>query len=466
MDNSAASVVYSNPFYAQNYTGAGELDQQPQEELQNPNLNPNQHQMFHANFMDLELGPALNPNPNPQQNTGDGRSPRRAFNDIYRYENGSGDATGNLLIGRDEDRFCNVERGEEEGAAQLDESMSISPSSSVVASTSSSCPTSPGDSLNQEMETNRREEQVDREELTEMGEFGALNQLTEEEQREQRPPFSPSMGGNTSYMVFPRTAADFMPRLPLPRHNPYLNVGQEQYVIQQDTIFVLGMRLNVTKNDIIVFFGKMGMIKTDEATNKPKIFVYKNKMTGRSKGEATITYTTPFSAQAAISCLSGAKFMGQTLTVLPAYLSTRRGSVRYIYPKELNCPENQRRQRALRWKPASDNWVCMICRNSNFVWRASCNRCQATKLTAAQDRGASGSGSGASNARRWRPQKTDWPCAFCFNLNFWYRAKCNRCQAPKSDDPPASGSDSEEDTWELLLNPPSPEASHDSPSPP
>ncbi|XP_016950821.1 uncharacterized protein LOC108025074 [Drosophila biarmipes] len=452
MDNSAASVVYSNPFYAQNYTGAGELDQQPQEQLQHPNPNPNQHQMFHANYMDLEMGPGLNPNPNPQ------RSPRRAFNDIYRYENGSGDATGNLLLGRNGERFCRDEAGEDDRAAQLEGPMSISPSSSLVASTSSSCPT--GESLNQGMDSNRSDEQVDRGDMTEMGEFGALSQLTEEEQREQRPPFSPSMGGNTSYMVFPRTAADYMPRLPLARHTPYLNVGQEQYVIQQDTIFVLGMRLNVTKNDIIVFFGKLGMIKTDEATNKPKIFVYKNKMTGRSKGEATITYTTPFSAQAAISCLSGAKFMGQTLTVLPAYLSTRRGSVRYIYPKELNCPENQRRQRALRWKPASDNWVCMICRNSNFVWRASCNRCQAAKLTAAQDKGAS------SNARRWRPQKTDWPCGFCFNLNFWYRAKCNRCHAPKSDDPPASGSGSEEDTWELLLNPPSPDASQDTPTQP
>ncbi|XP_070073200.1 uncharacterized protein [Drosophila takahashii] len=435
MDNTAARVVYANHFYAHNYTGATIQQQQSQAQLQNPS-----HQMYHASYMDLNLNLSLGHNSNPQASVGSGLSPRGVYNDLYRFEDGGGDASGSLLLGQDEDHFCGGGGGEEEA---------ISPSSSVVASTSSSCPTTSGESLNLETETNQREQ-------GEMTELEDLNELT------HRPPFSPNMGGNTSYMVFPRTAADFMPRLPLPRHPPFMNVGQEQFIIQQDTVFVLGMRLNVTKNDIIMYFGKLGMIKMDEGTNKPKIFVYKNKMTGRSKGEATITYTSPFSAQAAISCLSGAKFMGQPLTVLPAYLSTRRGSVRYSYPRELNTADQQRRQRVQKWKPASDNWVCMLCRNSNFVWRSSCNRCQASKIAAAKDQGGSG-----SNARRWRPQKTDWPCGFCFNLNFWYRVKCNRCHAPRSDDPPPPSSETqeqdqeeaeeEEDTWELLLNQPNAE---------
>ncbi|KAH8363653.1 hypothetical protein KR084_012754 [Drosophila pseudotakahashii] len=463
MDNTAARVVYANHFYAQNYIGATiqqqhhqQQQQLPPAQLQNPS-----HQMYQSSYMDLNLGSGLNlnlslgHNNNPQASVGSGLSPRGVYNDIYRFEDGGGDASGSLLLGQDENHFCGGGGGggrEEEAA--LGGAMSISPSSSVVASTSSSCPTTSGESLNLETKTNRSEEQMERPEITEMGELGDL----QEEQREQRPPFSPNMGGNTSYMVFPRTAADYMPRLPLPRHPPFMNVGQEQFVIQQDTVFVLGMRINVTKNDIIMYFGKLGMIKMDEGTNKPKIFVYKNKMTGRSKGEATITYTSPFSAQAAISCLSGAKFMGQTLTVLPAYLSNRRGSVRYSYPRELNTGD-QRRQRALKWKPASDNWVCMLCRNSNFVWRSSCNRCQAAKIAAAKDQGAA-----ASNAPRWRPQKTDWPCGFCFNLNFWYRVKCNRCHAPRSDDPPPASSETpeeeeeqQEDAWELLLNQPSTE---------
>ncbi|XP_052859225.1 uncharacterized protein LOC128266621 [Drosophila gunungcola] len=433
MDVTAASMMYPNPFYAPNYSG----NQQPQSQ---------QHQHQHQ-VSGLGIGSSgINAPPGVGSS---GLSPRTAYSDLYRFEDGSGDASGSLMLGQDDDDLC---AGEE--------------ASSPVASTS----TAVGESL----KGNAEELQLNLEEMAErsdmMTERGELQEDDddeeegddeeedddeEEEQEENREvgAYISSMGGgSTSYMVFPRTAADFMPRLPLPRHSPYMIVGQEQYVIQPDTVFVLGMRLNVTKNDIITYFGRLGLIKMDEASQKPKIFVYKNKQTGRSKGEATITYVSPFSAQAAISCLSGAKFMGQVLTVLPAYLSTRQGRLRFNYPRELNSPERQRRQRALKWKPASDNWVCTLCRNSNFVWRSSCNRCQATKVSASGQGTSTGSG-GADGARSWRPRKHDWPCGFCFNLNFWYREKCNRCHSPRSDEPPASGGDKPV-PWELVLSTP------------
>eukprot|EP00099_Drosophila_melanogaster_P022592 NP_650107.1 uncharacterized protein Dmel_CG14718 [Drosophila melanogaster] len=443
MDSTSASVVYTNSFYAPNYSDT----QQPQPQLQT------QQQMFHANYIvGTTLGSGLGfnfaPAPIPQASAASGLSPRGMYSDLYRYEDGSGDASGSLLLVQEDDHFCGAEADQQ-----------------LVASTSSSCPmASSGESVSidteQEAERDLQMNQcetLEREELNgDIGEMGEMEELAEEVNGEQRPPLLPCMGGNTSYMVFPRTAADYMPRLALPRHRPYISIGQEQYVIQAETVFVLGMRLNVTKNDIILFFGKVGVIKMDESTNKPKIFVYKNKITGRSKGEATITYVSPFSAQAAISCLSGAKFMGQVITVLPAYLSTRRGSVRYSYPRELNAPEHQRRQRAMKWKPAIDNWVCMLCRNSNFVWRSSCNRCQADKVVAPQNNeGSSWAGSREEDGapRRWRPYRNDWLCKICYNMNFWYRAKCNRCHALRSDEMKSSES-TEEDTWELVLNPP------------
>ncbi|KAH8359443.1 hypothetical protein KR093_006775 [Drosophila rubida] len=229
----------------------------------------------------------------------------------------------------------------------------------------------------------------------------------------------------------------------LPRPAPTIQIGEEKFVLRTDTIFVLGMRLNVTKNDIIVFFGKMGHIKMDELTLKPKIFVYKNKLTGRSKGEATITYTSPYAAQAAIHYLDGAKFLGQVLSVVPAYLSTRPGkSVRFSYAQD-PIIDQQRRQRQKKWKPAIDNWVCELCRNSNFVWRLSCNRCQVSKSEAVTNPVAGGQGT-------WRPRKRDWTCGFCFNVNFWYRQKCNRCRAPKAV--LQSSSESDRDKWELVVS--------------
>ncbi|XP_017118633.1 uncharacterized protein LOC108140422 [Drosophila elegans] len=423
MDVTAASMMYSNPFYAPNYSD----NQQPQSQQ-------HQHQIFHASHVvgsapvsGLGLGSSgINAPPGVGSS---GLSPRTGYSDLYRFEDGSGDASGSLMLGQDDDDLCG---GEE--------------TSLPVASTSTAAVES--------LKGNVEEQMAERSDMmTERGDEEVDDEEEEQEENREVGAYIPSMGGgSTSYMVFPRTAADFMPRLPLPRHSPYMIVGQEQYVIQPDTVFVLGMRLNVTKNDIITYFGRLGLIKMDEASQKPKIFVYKNKQTGRSKGEATITYVSPFSAQAAISCLSGAKFMGQVLTVLPAYLSTRQGSLRFNYPRELNSPERQRRQRALKWKPASDNWVCTLCRNSNFVWRSSCNRCQATKVSASGQGTSTGSG-GADGARSWRPRKDDWPCGFCFNLNFWYREKCNRCHSPRSDEPPASGGD-KPDPWELVLSTP------------
>lgn len=224
------------------------------------------------------------------------------------------------------------------------------------------------------------------------------------------------------------------------RPSPFIRIGEEKFELCHDTVFVLGMRLNVTKNDIIMFFGKMGHIKVDERTLKPKIFVYKNKLTGRSKGEATITYTSLYSAQAAIYYLDGAKFLGQTLSVVPAYLSTRPGKgVYYGYAQD---PAIHSRQRQKKWKPAIDNWVCQLCRNSNFVWRLNCNRCRVSKSEAInpdmrEDYGL-------------RRHIYDWTCGYCFNINFWYRQQCNRCRAVKIE--PKSTSDSEKDKWEFVLS--------------
>lgn len=222
---------------------------------------------------------------------------------------------------------------------------------------------------------------------------------------------------------------------------PSIQIGEEKFTLCRDTTFVLGMRLNVTKNDIITFFGKIGHIKVDERTLKPKIYVYKNKLTGRSRGKATITYTSAYSAQAAIHFLDGSKFLGQTLSVLPAYRSIRPGhGVCYGYAQD---PAIQQPRQQKKWKPAIDNWVCQLCQNSNFVWRLNCNRCRVSKSEAIVP-------STDNLASSWRSYKYDWTCGHCFNINFWYREECNRCHAVKVE--PKCSSDSDKDKWELVIS--------------
>ncbi|KAH8232273.1 hypothetical protein KR032_003289 [Drosophila birchii] len=453
MDITAASVVYTNHYYAPpNYVG---------DQLQPELPSQNQSQIMHTSYV-VSSGPGIGLGHGASMGSGSGLSPRSVYNDIYRFEDGSGDASGSVLIGQHEEDFC--EANEE---------------SQICTSSSSSCQAEPGtidietelvsnlcldltdlegeatqmEAKNQEGNGNDDDENDDNDSDDNDGEDNDVNVGEGDD-------YETSMVDTSSFIVYP-------PPLPMSPHSPYMTVGQELYVIQPETVFVLGMRLNVTKNEIMIFFGKLGLIKLDDITGKPKIFVYKNKLTGRSKGEATITYVSPYSAQAAINCLGGSKFMGQTLSVLPAYLSMRKGaSVRYSYPRDLNPADLQRRQRLPKWKPASDNWVCLICRNSNFVWRSSCNRCQASKHDA-EAQGQSGSGSGSQptedtsgsskndseslGEQRKRLHK-DWPCGFCFNMNFWYRLKCNRCQAPRAE---ALATSESEEPWELVLSPPS-----------
>lgn len=43
----------------------------------------------------------------------------------------------------------------------------------------------------------------------------------------------------------------------------------------------------------------------DKRTGKPKVWIYKDKMSGKPKGEATITYDDSATAQAAINWFNG-----------------------------------------------------------------------------------------------------------------------------------------------------------------
>lgn len=53
----------------------------------------------------------------------------------------------------------------------------------------------------------------------------------------------------------------------------------------------------------------------DKKTGKPKIWLYRNKETGESKGEATITYDDSNAAQSAISWFDSKNFNGVSIKV-------------------------------------------------------------------------------------------------------------------------------------------------------
>lgn len=64
-------------------------------------------------------------------------------------------------------------------------------------------------------------------------------------------------------------------------------------------------------------------MQKDKRTQKPKIWIYKDKATGSGKGECTITYDDAHTATSAIEWFDGKEFQGSTIKV---QLAQRTGS--------------------------------------------------------------------------------------------------------------------------------------------
>lgn len=86
-------------------------------------------------------------------------------------------------------------------------------------------------------------------------------------------------------------------------------------VTQEDTIFVSGMDPRCDEEEIGRHFGQIGLIKKDKRTQKQKIWIYKDKASGSSKGEATVTFEDPHTAQSAIQWFNGQDFNGMAISV-------------------------------------------------------------------------------------------------------------------------------------------------------
>ncbi|CAG2182695.1 unnamed protein product, partial [Oppiella nova] len=61
----------------------------------------------------------------------------------------------------------------------------------------------------------------------------------------------------------------------------------------QDTVFISGLPDDINDEQLASHYGSIGMIKIDKKTGKPKIWIYRDKATGKGKGEATLTYEDP-----------------------------------------------------------------------------------------------------------------------------------------------------------------------------
>ncbi|XP_077995332.1 uncharacterized protein LOC144448872 isoform X11 [Glandiceps talaboti] len=172
------------------------------------------------------------------------------------------------------------------------------------------------------------------------------------------------------------------------------DVAMEQ---QEDTIFVSGLDPSVGELQLAEHFGQIGIIKIDKRTQKPKIWIYKNKLTGQPKGECTITYDDTSAAKAAIDWFNGKPF-GNSGPEIKVELAQRKA---WVPPHGNRGGDRNRGFRGGRGgdrgrgggrggggggmgsggAPREGDWTCNDngCGNSNFSWRNNCNLCGAPK---------------------------------------------------------------------------------------
>eukprot|EP00208_Stichococcus_sp_RCC1054_P001442 CAMPEP_0206142158 /NCGR_PEP_ID=MMETSP1473-20131121/15841_1 /ASSEMBLY_ACC=CAM_ASM_001109 /TAXON_ID=1461547 /ORGANISM="Stichococcus sp, Strain RCC1054" /LENGTH=138 /DNA_ID=CAMNT_0053537043 /DNA_START=244 /DNA_END=657 /DNA_ORIENTATION=- len=82
-----------------------------------------------------------------------------------------------------------------------------------------------------------------------------------------------------------------------------------------DMIYVEGLPEGVSIDEVAEHFGSIGVVKFDKKKNQKKVWLYKDKATGKPKGDGTVTYEDPFSAASAVSWFNGKEFKGSTIKV-------------------------------------------------------------------------------------------------------------------------------------------------------
>ncbi|XP_069768225.1 RNA-binding protein FUS-like isoform X2 [Narcine bancroftii] len=149
-----------------------------------------------------------------------------------------------------------------------------------------------------------------------------------------------------------------------------------------NTIFVQGLGDDVTTEQVAEFFKQIGVIKINKKTGNAMINLYTDKVTGKLKGEATVSFDDPPSAKAAINWFDGKDFHGNIIKV--SFATRRSEFVRGGRGSRGGGHMGRGHGRGFQGGsgPRSDDWTCPnpTCGNVNFSWRNECNQCKTPRV--------------------------------------------------------------------------------------
>lgn len=220
------------------------------------------------------------------------------------------------------------------------------------------------------------------------------------------------------------------------------------------SVYVCNLPPGTNEDMLAEFFGTIGVLKKDKRTGRPKIWLYRDKVTNEPKGDATVTYEDPHAALAAVDWFNNKDFHGAIIGVFIAESKSKDENPSLgsdvvgleVGAGEMNGGVGRGRGRGdasgKAWQQDGD-WMCpnTSCSNVNFAFRGVCNLCGSAR-PAGVSAGAAGSGGrgrghggqeiGSSNrAVGGLFGPNDWSCPMCGNINWAKRTKCNICNTNK-----------------------------------
>ncbi|KAL3502245.1 hypothetical protein ACH5RR_036694 [Cinchona calisaya] len=228
------------------------------------------------------------------------------------------------------------------------------------------------------------------------------------------------------------------------------------------SIYVCNLPPGTNEDMLAEYFGTIGVLKKDKRTGRPKIWLYRDKVTNEPKGDATVTYEDPHAALAAVDWFNNKDFHGAIIGVFIAeskskddqYAGNNVGDPSLgddlggleEGTMEMNGGGGQDRGRGdasgKTWQQEGD-WVCpnTSCTNVNFAFRGVCNRCGSARPAGVSGgvAGTGGRGTGQGGQELGSSKvavgglfgPNDWPCPMCGNINWAKRTKCNICNTNK-----------------------------------
>ncbi|XP_057861299.1 transcription initiation factor TFIID subunit 15 [Cryptomeria japonica] len=238
------------------------------------------------------------------------------------------------------------------------------------------------------------------------------------------------------------------------------------------SIYVCNLPPGTDETLLAEHFGTIGLLKKDKRTGRPKIWIYKDKISQEPKGDATVTYEDPHAAAAAVEWFNNTDFHGRIIGVFIAESKNKEPAdqpLKLDVPHMTNAEEPQtedslgglgddtndawggggrgrgRGETAGKaWQQEGD-WLCpnTSCGNVNFAFRGVCNRCGTARPAGSSGAGGMGGGRGRGrgNSESGRGRgvggppglfgPNDWPCPMCGNVNWAKRTKCNVCNTSK-----------------------------------